>query len=181
MKLTPTAKKYLFSAAAVLVMVGGTVGVASAHMGKSDDAEFAKALATRFNLDQSQVQTFLTEQQTARMAAMHAQMKVKVEARLTKLVAAGKLTEAQKQLVITKMTEVETRMVAIQAMTDVAARKTALQTLHAEVKAWATQNNIPLGVIQSGLGKEFGGMHGKEGMGKAMNVNVKVKAPKANR
>jgi hypothetical protein len=113
------------------------------------------------------------------MTAMHTQMKAKAGERLTKLVADGKLTEAQKQLVISKMSEVEARLTAIHAMTDVAARKTALQTLQSDVKAWATQNKIPSGVIQSGMGKEFGGMHGKEGMGKSMGM--KVKAPKADR
>ncbi len=177
MKLTPTIKKRLYSAAVAAVIIAGSVGIASAHMigPTGADTEFAKAIAVRFNLNQGDVETFLKEQQTARAAAVRAQMKTQVETRLTQLVAAGKLTEAQKQLILAKMTEVEAKLVALQNITDVAARKVALQAIHADVKAWAKQNNIPSGLIQNGFGKDFGELHGR--LGKAL----KAKGPKAAR
>ncbi len=178
MKIKPNAKKYLFSAAAALALIGGTVGIASAHMGMGggkSSAEFAKAIATRFNLNQPDVETFLTQQQTARMEQMHAQMKTKIEARLTQAVASGKITEQQKQLIITKGAEVEQKIIALAAVTDKTARQAAMKAIQADLNGWATQNNIPTNFIQGA-----GPLKGFGGFGHAGVKGMKDKAPKTN-
>lgn len=95
-----------------------------------------------------------------------AQMATHVETRLTKAVTDGKITEAQKQLIITEQGVIAARLATIKAITDPTARHTAMKTLQADVTAWAKANNIPKGMM-IGFGEGIGNMRkGPEGHGK---------------
>lgn len=160
--IKPTTKRYLASAAIAVVMIAGTVGMASAHMNGGFAAvktDFAKAIATRFNLNQTEVETFLTEQETLQRTQMMAAMQAKIAEHLTQAVTDGKITEAQKQLIIAKHTEMQSKMTDIKNMTDQTAREAAMKAMKDDLTAWATANKIPADLLGGGIGRGFDGDH----------------------
>ena len=99
-------------------------------------------LAEKFNLDKNQVQQVITEVKTEKQQERRTEMQSKWEAKLTEAVADGKITEAQKQLIITKHTEVQAKLLDWQNLT-FEERKTKLEELRNELKTWAEENTIP--------------------------------------
>ena len=78
-------------------------------------------LAEKFGLNQGEVQAVFDQERSQR----HAQMETLFEQQLTQDVKDGKITEAQKQLIIAK---------------------------RQELQAWASQNNIDLRYLRGGFG-----------------------------
>ena len=143
-----------------------------AFSGVKDD--LAQALATRFNLNATEVQTFLTEQHQAHKAEMKADMEAKMAARLEQAVTDGKITAAQKDLIVAKQAEVRTKMEAL-TDSDAADRDTAMKAIQDDLKSWAETNGIDIKWIGGGMpmrghgmGMGPGGMrrggHGPDGM-----------------
>lgn len=62
-------------------------------------------LSSKFGLQESEVQSVFNQHRDE----MQKNMQAKVEARLTQLVTDGKITEAQKQLILTKHVELQKR------------------------------------------------------------------------
>ena len=89
-------------------------------------------------------------------------------ARLTQAVTDGKLTQAQADLITSKMTELQASMEAeratLQSLTP-EQMKTKMEAKKAELSAWATANNIPEEFLRfAGKGeKVFGGHKGMGG------------------
>ena len=110
----------------------------------------------KFGLNKEEVQTVVNTYRTERQQEMQA----KFEANLTTAVKNGELTEAQKQLILTKHAEL---MKANEAdFQNRQARRTELQT-------WATQNGIDLKYF--GQGRHAG--YGKgSGMGRGMGQGM---------
>lgn len=159
--MTHYTKRFLIYTATIVTLLGGTVGIASAKMGGIGPAtdQFAQAFATHFNLDVNLVKAFIKEQATTEVTT-------RVDTRLTKAVTDGKITEAQKQLIITEQGVITARLATIKAITDPTAKKSAMKTLQADVTAWATANNIPKGMM-IGFAEGIGNMRkGPEGHGK---------------
>lgn len=106
----------------------------------SDVSSFVSELATKLGIQKETVQTAVdsirTSRQEKRMNAF--------EGKLSQLVKDGKLTEAQKTLILNKRKELQTKW----------------NTERTELEAWAKQNNIDMKYL-------FGfGRHGKRmGMG----------------
>jgi hypothetical protein len=124
-------------------------------------------LVERFNLNTADVQAVFDAEKTDRQT----EMKAKEEAQLTQLVTDGKITEAQKQLIVAKRAEMEANRPAepakdstltpTQRKAEMEARRTALET-------WAKENGIDTqylyllgGFGHMGHGHEFGGMMGE--------------------
>lgn len=158
MKIT---KQKIAVGVAGLVTLGSLSGVAMAAT-DTTGTNFADRLATRFNLNKDDVKSFLSEDRAAR----HEQMQAKMEERLTQAVTDGKITSAQKDLITSKMQEIKTFMDGLKDKTK-EERKTAMDAKIAELKAWATENNIPAPFDHLG---PMGG-HGK---GRGMHIDKEM-------
>jgi hypothetical protein len=88
--------------------------------------------------------------------------------RLDEAVQNKLITTDQKNLILSKQEEITAKINEIDAKQLTAAeRQTQMQTLMSDVKAWATQNNIPLRFVEMGLGRGSGfgrGFGDKKGM-----------------
>ena len=163
-------KKQLILSATILTILGATA-VAITHpvlaQAKEEGAaqSLAQKLAEKFGLNKDQVLQVVTDHHKAVQTERHAEMKMKMEERLTKLVADGKLTEAQKQLILTKQIELHTaREAEMQALKDKTPeeRKAAMEKHRSELEALAKANNIDLQYVAP-----FGGKGFRHGMRKA--------------
>lgn len=147
------------------MLIGGTVfGATATHAQDANTAQqnLIQKIATRFNLNQADVQAVFDQDRTERQAAM----KAEAQQRLNQLVTDGKITEAQKQLIITKQQELETKResnkTTMQNLTP-EQRKTAMDTQRQELQTWASQNGIDLQYLMFG--------HGGPGRGHGMMGN----------
>lgn len=114
-------------------------------------------ITARFKLNKSDVQSVFNEFHNER----HTQMQKTMEERLNQAVKDGKITEAQKQLVLTKMNEKfkerEQERTQLQSLTP-EERRTHMQQEKQEMKDWAEKNNIDLSILNGSMG--HGGMRG---------------------
>lgn len=155
-------KKSLMVAGAVATIgVAGIagLGVASAATNPSGSSDsLIDKLATKFNLNKSDVEAVFEEEKTEREAE-HQQM---IEERLTELVADGKLTEDQKSKILAKQAELKAQLEEEhEALKDKTKeeRRAVIEQKREELKAWAEENNIPTEYLRF-----IGGFHGP-GMG----------------
>jgi citrate synthase len=97
-------KKLLLPVLAVTIGTAAILGVHQVSAQIADGpSDLVSAIAQKFNLPQDQVQQVFSEHQEKH----HAQIQAKMEERLTQLVTDGKLTEVQKQAIISKMAEMK--------------------------------------------------------------------------
>jgi len=126
-------------------------------------------IASKFNLNVSDVQTVFDEDKKERETEREADY----EKRLTQLVTDGKITEAQKQLIIAKHKEMrekrQAEMQSMQGKTEeerkvlMEAKKTKMETEKTEFESWAKQNGIDEKYLM-GMHDGFG-QRGPGGMG----------------
>ena len=136
------------------LMVAGTIatlgiagvtglGVASAATSSTGSDNLIDKIATKFNLNRSDVEQVFEEQR----AADETEHQKKVEARLDALVSEGKLTKDQKAKILTKLTELkaerESEREAFKDKTKEEIRA-LMQQRHDDLKKWAQDNGIPL-------------------------------------
>jgi hypothetical protein len=133
----------LAGTAATLGLATVSFGVASAMHDTGEAGSLATKIAQKFNLKDTEVQAVIDEAHEARKAEMHARM----EERLDKAVADGKLTEDQKAKILAKLEELRTERQTLhdklQDMSDEERRELKIQ-LHDDLKQWAEDNGIPL-------------------------------------
>ena len=161
-----TRTKIMAVTAVAMVVTGvtafaGVVGITriSAAINSGEVPTIIVNLAKRFNVSTSDVQKIFDETRTQQEAE-----------RLNELVTDGKITEAQKKLILDKKTEIDTKINDIndKQMTS-SERKVALDTLRDEILKWADENNIEgrFILIGGGMGRDlnFGGpmMGGRKG------------------
>lgn len=116
-------------------------------------------LAEKFGLNRDEVLDVFEEHRDDRKAEMFANF----SERLDDLVAEGKITSEQKEKILDKHEEVQTKMESLKDL-DPQERKAQMQAFHEELKKWAEENNIdfPFMVFRS-IGPGF--KHGfKAGM-----------------
>jgi hypothetical protein len=105
-------KIILFSGLGAVVVTAGLLLSSSAASAQSDhDQPFTglvEAVAKKFNLDQSQVQAVFDEYHTQQRQQMMEKMQDREAERLAKLVADGKITQAQQQAILAKLAELKT-------------------------------------------------------------------------
>ena len=122
-------------------------------------------LAEKFNLNPNEVNKVFQEQRTE----MHQRHRAHLEERLTTAVEEGKITEEQKQAILKKMDEIKGKMEKLRDL-PAAERREALRSLRQELKDWAKDNNIDLGLIGCGPGMHGpGGPMGEGHMGQGMH------------
>ena len=121
-------------------------------------------ITAKFNLNKSDVESVFNDERSARQADMTARL----ETRLTAAVTAGKITENQKALILTKVDELnkdrEATMAARKSMTPKERRADVIKR-HDDLVAWEKANNIPSDMFFGGGFGRGGGMGWGRGMG----------------
>lgn len=127
---------------ALTLSVAGTAYAAPKQMPKNNAfASVATAIATKFNLNVSDVQNVIDQT----VAAGRQQVEKNRPARIDPLVQAvknGRLTQAQADLITAKRAELKTDLDALKNTAPVD-RLAVLKTQAAALKQWATNNGIP--------------------------------------
>ncbi len=165
-------------AIALAIASAGVVGIGATHTfaaaasstSTTRDSALIDALVSKFNLNKTDVQKVVDDTHTAQEATRTAEMKASEETRLSGLVTDGKITEAQKALIIAKQAEMqasrEANHTAMEGKTD-AERKTAMDAERTALQKWATDNGIDISYLRPAGGPGGrGGHHG--GMGRGM-------------
>ena len=140
-------KKVLLTTAAVVggaVMVSQTV---TAQEPAEQLTQIVERIAAKLNMQPSQVQSVLDEMQNEK----HTEMQTHLEERLTQAVTDDKITEAQKQAILAKHTEMQTKMETLKDLTP-EQRRTEMEKIHEEMKTWAEENDIDFPFIGFGRG-----------------------------
>lgn len=159
-------KKYIIISLAVAALAGaGLYGAAKANafmgygwMGNSQDT-MVNRMAERFGLNKDEVQKVFDEQRSVRQGEMISRF----EDRLTQAVSDGKITEAQKKLILEKKDQMlkdmeQWRNDNPKATADQVRDK--MQQHRDEIIKWADDNNIPLQYLMGGMGRGGRGMGG---------------------
>lgn len=137
-------------------LIFGVPQAANAQSPGEEIQSLIQKIATKFGLKQADVQQVFDEHRTE----MQTKRESNYEARLTQLVKEGKITDAQKQLIVAKHKELESKREAnrnsMKNMTP-EQRKTAMNAEKTEIETWAKQNNIDVKYL-------FGGDMGRWGM-----------------
>ncbi len=157
-------KKILVVALGVALLGGGLFGATRVSAQSVTNADPMNALvtklATKFGLNQSEVQAVFTEHHDE----MRKTMEARLSERLSLAVSSGAITEAQKQLIVAKRNELQAKHEAeresMQGKTD-AERKAIMESHRAEVETWATENNIDTKYLFGGFGHHRGNGMGK--------------------
>lgn len=143
------AKRPLLMLAAVTAIGIGafaTVGAASATSGHGDDRLVA-AIATKFNLNQADVQKVFDEQRQQ----SEADRTRHVSERLQRLVDNGTITAEQKVMIEMKLTELRAQRTADKATWKTLSaeeRKAQKEERKAALEAWAQENNLDLSKLK---------------------------------
>lgn len=152
--------------AVALVAGGGAVAARAAAAGTTlGPANIISKIAQKFGLKEADVKAVFDEEFTARKAEMQA----KASERLTQLVTDGKITEAQKQLIVAKQQEMQTaRATEMESMKEKTPeeRKTLMDQKRTELEAWVKANGIDAQYLMP-MGR---GMGGRGGHGEMMKV-----------
>lgn len=114
-------------------------------------------IAQRFNLSESDVQAVFDQDKQER----HAQKLTQVENQLSADVTSGKITDAQKQLILNKMKELEGQKQNWQG--DHSQMKAQMQAKKTELENWAKQNGIDPNYLLALKGHGRMGGHGFKG------------------
>lgn len=152
--------KILLPAIAIVitgVAAFGTIGAFAQTTSTTDPHEsIIQKLVSKFGLKEDEVKVVFNVERTERQKEMQTRM----TERLTQAVADGKITEAQKQLIIAKQAELqkerETNRGTMQNLTN-EQRKAKMEEHRTEIETWAKENNIDTQYL-------FGGMKGGRGM-----------------
>ncbi|MBP7876114.1 hypothetical protein KA012_03930 [Candidatus Woesebacteria bacterium] len=165
-------KKQMLAATIGVLTVGallaGTTSVFAQDTANGRQS-LVQRVASRFSLSESDVQSVFNEDRQERQQDMEAQL----ETRLNQAVTDGKLTDAQKQLILTKHQELQTQREADQAdqsSKTPTERRAAMESRRTELENWATENNIDPSFMAEGQGGKMGmggGHRGGMGEGRA--------------
>jgi len=156
-------KKSLLVAGAVtsisLASITG-IGVASAASNTSGESTLVDKIATKFNLNKSEVKAVFDTDRTEH----EVEHQKKVEDELAQAVKDGKITSTQKDLILAKQKEIKASMDTNRdSMKDKTQdeRKAAMDQQRTDLENWAKTNNIPTEYLRFVMG----GGHGGPGMG----------------
>jgi hypothetical protein len=139
------------------------VTMASAHSSTEQKADRVSELAERFDLEESEVQSYFDEKKTANQAEREAAQAEHVDG----LIEAGTLTQTQADELTALKDGFKTEIESLKdSGADRDAIKAAMEDNRSEIKAWAEAQGIDLGDIkpERGEGKKghkgHGGGHG---------------------
>jgi uncharacterized membrane protein YhiD involved in acid resistance len=160
----PKTSTMLAAAAITLGLAAGSAGVAYAASNSQIDNpmnNLVSAIATKFNLNQADVQQVFDEQH-AQMESQHQQ---EYKDRLAQAVTDGKLTQEQADKINAKAQELQTQRETnkndFQNKTETE-RRAFMKEQMDSLKQWATDNNVPMEYMNPDFGR---GHHGGPGRG----------------
>jgi hypothetical protein len=153
-------KKKIFFPILALAII--TTALASSTIVSAQDSNghnsIVEAIAAKFNLNQSDVQAVFEEERTKH----EQQMQANLEQKLTQAVTDGKITEAQKQAIIAKMSEQKNNRPNPEEFKNLTAeqRKAKMDEKKTEMENWAKENGLTLETLHSIIGGPKGMGHG---------------------
>ena len=139
-------------ALAIIATALGTSSMVSAQDTTGANSIVA-AIAAKFNLNQADVQAVFDEEHDKR----EAEMKAQIETKLTQAVADGKITEAQKQAIVTHFEQMKANRpdkADFQNLTDEQI-KARMETKKTEMDAWLSQNGLTHETLREVMGGPF--------------------------
>lgn len=149
-----------------LATIGGSAVLAANGNGNTPRADhqssLVSAIATKFNLNQADVQAVFDAQRAQFQAEHQAQFEAKLNERLAQAVTNGKLTQAQADTIKAKIQSEKTFMETLKDKTP-EERRDAMKSHMTELQQWAKDNNIPTQYLMQGFG---GPENPRAGMGK---------------
>src|SRR5258708_3652229 len=152
-------KKLLIPAFVVVVGGAAAFGVSQAHAQAQGGmlSGLAQTIASKFNLNQSDVQSVISTYMQQKHADMQQNMQQRLKMRLDQEVTAGKITVDQETAIMNELTALKTKYATqtLKTMTPTE-RQQAFQNMQNDLKTWAQSNNIDISLIPFGFG---GGMH----------------------
>lgn len=140
-----------------MVTVFGIKNIGAMGNGYSPMAE---KIANRFGLNKDEVEAVFEEERTQRQE----EMRTRQEERLTKAVSDGKITEEQKQAIVTKRAELQENRQQMTNLSD-EERVQRMEEHRQEMETWAEENGIDMSLFM-GLGKGPGGRGFGQGVGR---------------
>jgi hypothetical protein len=141
-----------------LTLIGGltTLGISQAQaqaQATNPISNLVKFIAQKFNLDQNQVQAIVNQFRTTQQQNRQQIILDRQNTRLDQLVTQGKLTTAQKQLILTEDATLKAKYnpANLKNLTQ-AERQTQFQAEQAEIKTWAQSQGIDPSYVTPRLG-----------------------------
>jgi len=122
-------------------------------------ASLVQKIADKFGLKKEDVQAVFDQDRQERQV----QMQTRFEEQLSQDVKDGKITEAQKQLILEKRKELEAnRQAKMESMKNMTQdeRKAAMEKERQELESWAKENGIDLKYLMGGFKGHPGGFRG---------------------
>ena len=160
-------KKKIVVSALVLTILGASVIATNQVFAQGANtgpfSTLVQKIANKFNLNKDDVQAVFDQFKTDHQTATQNQFIQKLD----QAVRDGKITDAQKQLILAKQQELQAnRKVNFDNFKNMTPdqRKTAMQAQKQVLSDWAKQNNIDLQYLFSGRMGRFGGMRGRWNM-----------------
>lgn len=159
-------KKSLIAASvAAAIGTAGVIGVTAVNAATTTDttnpmSSLVEAVASKFNLNKTEVQAVFDEQKTK----MEAERETKVKEEVAQLVTDGKITQAQADKINAKRAELQKEREANKDAASTKTReemKTEMDTQRTELEKWATDNGISTDYLRYVMG----GGHGPGGPG----------------
>lgn len=147
-------KNLLITAAVTLVLGGGLIYAVKSASASEPHQDMVSFLAQKLGIGEDKVKDALTAFRGERQS----QMQTRFEDKLTQLVKGGKITEVQKQAILTKMAELKTKREEYKGTWKNMSpedRKNAMQKERDDLNAWAKANGIDLKYL-FGFGRGFG-------------------------
>jgi uncharacterized protein YjaZ len=130
-------KRIIIPVAVAAIGTAGLIGTGVVFAQTNPQNGLAQAIASHFNLDQTQVQQFIADFREQKMQGMEDQ-------RLTNLVSQGKITNDQKTAIENEITSLKSKYLSnLQNMTP-DQRRQAMQSFRTDFEAWLKSQNINL-------------------------------------
>jgi len=165
------AKMVIVTAFAAGALVMGATSTQAGWFGADNQTGLIDKLVSVFKLNKTDVEKVFTDYRAENQKTRQAEMLMKITEKLSALVKDGKITEAQKNLILNKHKQLQTQRQADvekwQSMTP-AERMTEMAKRQTELEAWAKQNNIDISYVL-GFGNGYG--RGRGMMGRGMGWN----------
>lgn len=161
-------KNRLMIAAASICLLTGIYGasITMANYTPGNREGLIEMLSAKFNLDENEVEKTLDEYRLAYQAERQVEMKIRLEERLNQAIVDGKITEEQKNLLLEKREEMQSKISQdVEGWSeDREARHEKMESYREEMKEWAESNGIDTSLV--GLDRGEGRGKGGQCMGK---------------
>lgn len=151
-------KKLLLVLGAITIIGIGALGSNQAFAQESNTPDpinsLVQKIADKFGLSRNDVQAVFTEHKDE----MKANMSARQEDRLSNLVSAGKITEAQKTLIINKQKELAEKRAANKGSLKDLSReeiRSKMVVERTELEKWAADNGIDMKYLMGSFGRGF--------------------------